>query len=276
MEQHNDEIRAKDSQIASQRQQLLEKNRQLQDKDRKLQEKDRQLQDKEREHQVEIASRERQLRQLNRQLEEQEQVTAEIQQTNHSLQRQVEQLQQQLSQQIPSISASKPEQLKERKLTLTWRDGGKAPFKMKRGAAVVDGSVAYFMNHCGEVCSYNSTTKKWSLLPKYPHDSSSLAVINGQLTGIGGCEDASKGHTYTNKLLSLSEGLFRRSWSDVFPPMPTKRHGSTAITSNEHLIVAGGSNAPFLPDILNTVEVMDTKTLVWSTVASLPHPYALA
>ena len=264
VEQHNDEIQAKDSQIASQGQQLLEKNRQLQDKDR--------------EYQAEIASRERQLRQLNQQLKEQEQATAEIQQTNHSLQRQVEQLQQQLSERIPTISASKLHPPQERKLTLTWRDGGKAPFKMKRGAAVVNGNVAYFMHWSGKVCSYNSTivTKKWSELPKYPYRSSSLAVINGQLTGIGGCEDASKRHTYTNELLSRREGLFRRSWSDVFPPMPTKRIGTTAITSKEHLIVAGGDTGPSLSDTLNIVEVMDTKTLVWSTVASFPHPYALA
>ena len=142
---------------------------------------------------------------------------------------------------------------------------------------MVNGNVAYFFCS-GKVCSYNSTTKKWSELPKYPYDGSSLAVINGQLTGIGGCEDAFKKHTYTNKLLSLREGLFFRirSWSDVFPPMPTKRCGSTTITSKEHLVVAGGAFGPLLFDTLNTVEVMDTKTLVWSTVASLPHLYAWA
>ena len=85
-------------------------------------------------------------------------------------------------------------------------------------------------------------------------------------------------HTNSNKLLSLRESRLRRSWSDIFPHMPTKRRGTTAITSNEHLIVAGGSIAtgPDHVDIINTVEVMDTKTLVWSTVASLPHSYSLA
>ena len=114
--------------------------------------------------------------QLNQQLEEQEQVTAEIQQTNHSLQRQVEQLQQQLSQQSlkppqpppPSQAQVRERQLQERelrkqlsvqpsfqvdhkphphryrKMTLNWRDGGKAPLEMYRGAAVVDGDMAYF------------------------------------------------------------------------------------------------------------------------------------
>ena len=294
--QHQDEIQAKDIQIMSQNQQLLEKDRVIQEvireKERVIQDKDRELQDKEREseralqkkdrviqdkeresqykeraHQEEIASRERQLRQLNQQLEEQEQVTAEIQ---HSLQRRVEQLQQQLSQQNLD---NKPHSPKEQKVTLNWRDGGNSPFVMSRGAAVVDGGVAYFMHWEGLTCSYNSTNKKWSELPKYPYRYGSLAVVNGQLTAIGGRDDR---YTYTNKLLTLRESRLRRSWSDVFPPMPTKRRGTTAVTLKEHLIVAGGTTGPDHADSINTLEVMDTKTLVWSTVDSLPHPYKLA
>ena len=120
---------------------------------------------------------------------------------------------------------------------------------------MVDGDVAYLMNYEGEVCSYKSTSKKWSELPKYPYQCSSLAVINGQLTGICGCGNGSynsigmkwsepppppnhypglavtsgqligigrcgdpfKANTYTDKLLSL-----KKSWSAVFPSMPTK------------------------------------------------------
>ena len=285
--QHQDEIQAKDIQIMSQNQQLLEKDRVIQEviqdkdkalqdkedviqkKERALQDKDRVIQEKERERTLreEIASRERQLRQLNQQLEEQEQVTAEIQ---YSLQRQVEQLQQQLSQQNPDHKSHPP---KEWKVTLNWRDGGKAPFEMRRGAAVVYGSVTYYLNGYGQTCSYNSTNKKWNELPKYPYQYGSLAVVNGQLTAIGGYDDT---FTNTNKLLSLRESWLRRSWSDVFPPMPTNRSGTTAITSKEHLIVAGGATGRRFADYVNTVEVMDTKTLVWSTVASLPHPYDYA
>ena len=240
----------------------------IQDKERALHNKDmvmeRVIQDKDRV----IASQEGQLRQLNHKLEEQEQVTAEIQ---HSLQRQEEQLQQQLSQQARRNPDHKLHPPKEGKVTLNWRDGGKAPFKMSRGAAVVDGGVAYIVNYSGQACSYNLNSKKWNEFPKYPYKNSSLAVVNGQLTAIGGCEDWRKKHTYTNKLLSL-----HGSWSDVFPPMPTKRRSTTAVTSKEHLIVAGGATGPCTSDSINTVEVMDTKTLVWSTVASLPHPYSCA
>ena len=280
--QHQDEIQAKDRELQEKDRVIQEKDRALQDKETVIQDKDRELQDKYkviqdidtvmerviRDKDRVIASRERQLRQLNQQLEEQEQVTAEIQ---HSLQRQVEQLQQQLSQQVQTNPDHKPHPPKEGKVTLNWRDGGKAPFKMSRGSTVVDRAVAYFMHWDGQACSYNSTSKKWSELPKYPYKYSSLAVVNGQLTAIGGCEDWREKHTYTNKLLSL-----RGSWSDVFPPMPTKRRSTTAVTSKEHLIVAGGITGLITADSINTVEVMDTKTLVWSTVASLPHPYYFA
>jgi N-acetylneuraminic acid mutarotase len=153
-------------------------------------------------------------------------------------------------------------------MTLNWRNGGKAPLTMYRGAAAVDGDMVYFMSWSGEVCSYNVSSKKWSTLLKHPYIYSSLAVINRQLTAIGGCNNIYRKDTYTNQLLSLP------GYKKVFPAMPTKRRGTTAVTSKEHLIVAGGAIGLLDADELNIVEVMDTKTLVWSTVASLPHPYS--
>ena len=58
--------------------------------------------------------------------------------------------------------------------------------------------------------------------------------------------------------------------------MPIKRANTTAVISKEHLIVAGGAYGLSGTDKLNTVKVMDTRSLVWSTVASLPHPYSFA
>ena len=224
---------------------------------------------------------------------------AETQQLNHSLQRQVEQLQQQLNQQsikpphppppsqaqpiggrqlqeresrkqIPIQSPlqldHKPHPYRVREMMINWEDGGNAPLKMNNRAAVLDGNMAYFMKRSCEVYSYNL---KWSKLTKYPYCDSSLAVINGQLTAIGGCERINDIDTYTNKLLSLP------GYKELFPAMPTKRREATTVTSKEHLVVAGGTIGCSGADTLNTVEVMDTKSLVWSTVASLPHPYRL-
>ena len=291
--QHKDEIQANDGQIMSQNEQLSERDKELRDKERVIQDKERVIQDKERviqdkerviqdkEKEIQdkekviqdkdrvmeiviqdkdwvIALRERKVRRLNQQLE-QEQVKAEIHQ-------------QQGSQKVPGNSdPKKPHPPKEEKVILNWRDGMVALFDMRRGAAVVDGGVAYFMNYNGQACSYNSTISKWSELPKYPFKHSSLAVVDGQLTAIGGYEDWVNKHAYTNKLLSL-----RGSWSEVFPPLPTKRHTTIAVTSRKHLIVAGDTTGPDIANNINTVEVLDTTILVWSTVASLPHPYNLA
>ena len=76
-----------------------------------------------------------------------------------------------------------------------------------------------------------------------------------------------------NKLLSLQEG---KNWKEIFTPMPTKRQGTATISSNEHLIVAGGAVGLYMFSILKTVEVLDTNTLLWSTVANLIHPLRLA
>ena len=215
----------------------------------------------------------RQLQSKSRQLEEQEEVTAEIQQTNHSLQRQVEQLQQQLSQQTrhtkppPPVAheAQKPHPQKRKVILREWKDGGKAPVKMFRGAAVVDGNVAYFMMQTGETYSYN---KRWSELPECPCYGSSLAVISGLLTAIGGynCGELQ------NKLFSIVDD----KWVEPFPPMPTKRSHTAAVTTQHHLIVAGGKDGNHRSSRFNTVEVMDIETSAWSTAASLPRPYSSA
>jgi hypothetical protein len=117
-------------------------------------------------------------------------------------------------------------------------------------------NVAYFMKFDGEVCSYNVPHQKWSKLPRCPYWYSSIAIINSLLTAIGGCKSLGDKDSYTNKLLSLP------GYKEVFPAMPTKRRDTTAVTSKEHLIVAGGDIGPSNADRLNSVEVMDTETLV--------------
>ena len=294
--QIHDGIQSNDNQIHVLTQLLEEKDTMLREKDREILSLGLQIQD--RQLKEEISSRNEHFQQLKQKLENQEQVTAEIQQTNHSLRKQVEQLQKQLNQQslkppqppppyqaqvrrrqlqerpkqlpiLPSLQVDhKPHPRRDEIMTLNWRDGGKAPFAMERGAAVVDGDMAYFMNHSGAVCSYSLTTESWSVLPKYSYEFGSLTVINEQLTAIGGCKNWRNKYTHTNKLLSLHEG-----WVEVFPPMTTKRRSTIAVTSKKHLIVAGGRIGPHIGEFVTTVEVMDTEALVWSTVASLPHPY---
>ena len=162
--------------------------------------------------------------------------------------------------------ASKDDHLlqKEVSLRLKWRDVGKAPCKIWGEVAAVNGNIAYFgCNPLGkEVYSYDSSSKKWSELPKCPNYGFSLALVSGLLTAIGG---KMSNKEVTNSLLSLSNN----NWIEHFPPMPTKRWLTIVVCSVRYLLVAGGSEGYVK---LSTVEVMDTDTLQWSTASSLPHP----
>ena len=85
------------------------------------------------------------------------------------------------------------------------------------------------------------------------------------LTSVGG-----KG--LTNTLLSLTGEGERKQWSQIFPPMPTPRWNVACVTTEQALVVAGGYGAG---GHLDTVEVMNTGTKVWTKVASLPEKCSL-
>ena len=98
--------------------------------------------------------------------------------------------------------------------------------------------------------------------------------MNGQLTAIGG-EHSGR---VTNTLLSLSQDkpdISQQKWLEQFPPMTYCRNEPAVATTNTSLIVAGGREI-VLHKKKTEVEVMDTQTLQWSTVASLPFPLSSA
>ena len=160
-----------------------------------------------------------------------------------------------------------------KKAKLTWRDGGRAPMAMVRGDTVTNGGEVYFANYGGELCSYNTATKRWKMQAKCQYLGSSLAVVNGLVTSIGGFEGGII-RSPKNNLLSLSTGIGNKRWVELLPPMPTNRCNTAAISTEKRLIVAGGESGTTYMQRLSTVEVLDIQTLVWSTVASLPHPYS--
>ena len=246
-----------------------------------------------------IEEREKQLRELSQQLEVSEQLTAEFQQNllqrdkvvrdlQESLttkDRRIQQLEQEASGRVASGASTQPTEKEDgrkcgegdqptggvKSIHLRWRKSGRAPERMERGAAVVDGRVAYFKGDWSStVHAYDSPTQQWSTLPECPQVQFSLAVVNGLLTAIGGRVSAAG--QVTNTLLSLTGEDRGRKWSKEFPPMPTKCLSTAAVCSAESLIVAGGTTGAG-KDNLATVEVMDTKTCQWLTASSLPHPF---
>ena len=136
---------------------------------------------------------------------------------------------------------------------------------MNWGAAAARGSIAYIsFDH--NVYSYRAPKNKWTKLPQSKYKYFAMAVFNDALTTIGGRDNQ---YVTTNTLLSLSGS----SWDEVLPPMPTKRLNPAAANTPTHLVVAGGRQS--IGSSMATVEVLNTETLQWSTVSSLPEevPY---
>ena len=79
---------------------------------------------------------------------------------------------------------------KEVSIKLKCRDGGKAPCEIWGEVTAVDGNIAYYgCSPLGkEVYSYDSSSKKWSELPKCPNYGFSLALVSGSsLQLVGRC-----------------------------------------------------------------------------------------
>ena len=154
-------------------------------------------------------------------------------------------------------------------LKLKWRDGPPAPSLKSGHSVAISGYMVFLCDYwSGKVVMFNSRREQWTVLPKCNKQFFSIAVVNGLLTAIGGLVSLRT----TNTLLSLSldtPDISREKWIEKLPPMTYCHNSPAVITINTSLIVAGGSG----PDQEKApVEVMDTQTLQWSTVASLPHP----
>ena len=214
-----------------------------------------------------------QLQHRNRELEagsrESEQVVAALQQSVeqkdaviHEKEKEIQELQQRVRERERSGVATGP-------LKLKWRDGPPAPFETSGHSVAVSGEVVYCRdrNSSTKVLMLNWRTGKWTVLPECPKTNFSIAVVNGTLTAIGG------NHLYkpTNTLLSLPD-TSQHQWIEQFPPMKYGHSVPAVTTTNTYLIVAGGwkDNRGLIK--MSEVEVMETQTLKWSTVASLPHP----
>ena len=160
----------------------------------------------------------------------------------------------------------------QRSFSLRWGDGRNMPCPMVRGCdAVVKGTIVYFMVvGSSHVYNFSTTDNTCFSLPDCPLSSSSLAVINGLLTAVGGSLLDRNGEVknFSNKLFSFTDaGVWT---SEKLPQMPTKRDSTLSLNIGMALIVAGGRTAG--GGILKTVEVLCTETLQWSTAPTLPIP----
>ena len=118
--------------------------------------------------------------------------------------------------------------------------------------------------------AYDINTGTWSTLPPSPVCYSESAVINGQLTLIGG-GDASTDKT-TNEVWSWHED--EKEWRKTIPPMPTERFLPGVVQSGNVVAVVGGLTSD-IKTVLDTVDILNTATLQWTTSHSLKLPISM-
>ena len=113
-----------------------------------------------------------------------------------------------------------------------------------------------------DVVVYDIHNREWSILPRCQVTLFGMAVVNNQLTLVGGLDQFNK---VTNKLAvweSESE-----QWISPYPPMPTARFGVAAATYSEWMAVAGGYGDN---GYLNSVEILNSTEKQWYSAAPLP------
>ena len=101
-------------------------------------------------------------------------------------------------------------------------------------------------------------------LPSCPYNNSGLAIIDSELTTVGGDDRAGR----TNRLFTLRQG----KWVEVYPPMNTACSCPAVVSTSDgdYLIAIGGwgSDGALTP----TVELFQVKSRRWYTLTDLPEP----
>ena len=220
-----------------------------------------------------IQARDREIRHLREQLQ---QVTSEMNQRDQTI-RQTCEPSIDLGNEMQRISIStRRECANPSDIKLRWRMGNckLAPEEMYAWCdAVLADDVVYF-NVSGRktMYSYNLNSELWSRLPDCPNERCSFAVIDNQLTSVGGANSGVISDLIgqrSDKLYSLKKQSQRLQWIEEFPPMPTKRCLTTSICTPTSLIVAGGDTRWSIAS-LTCVEVMNRETRQWSVAADMP------
>ena len=147
------------------------------------------------------------------------------------------------------------------------------PIPTYRATATTIGNTLYVSGgDCPDVESallvqvYDIYTGTWSTLPPSPVCYSETAVINGLLTLIGGVDASTE--KITNEVWSWHED--KKEWRKTIPPMPTGRSGFGVVHLGNVVTVLGGG----IDDktVLDTVDILNTATLQWTTSHSLKLP----
>ena len=137
---------------------------------------------------------------------------------------------------------------------------------MMRGSAATDGRYVYIIPHDSfSLYQYECSTEKWMQLSSCPYRYSGLAIIDSELTTVGGEDEADR----TNRLFTLRQG----KWVEEYPPMNTARSCPAVVsTSDGDYLIAIGGFVGDDDDETAAVELFQVKSRRWYKLTDLPQP----
>ncbi len=140
------------------------------------------------------------------------------------------------------------------------------PIKMTSVDSVVIGDTVYVGGgDLDIVCVMKLKKDQWTKLPEYTAQWFAMTSLANRLVLVGGRDP--RNNKPTNQFAVFESG----EWTHPYPPMNIARSFLTAVSFNNHIIVAGGNN-----DKGNTssspVEVLDLASRRWYIAQSLPNP----
>ena len=136
----------------------------------------------------------------------------------------------------------------------------RAPRVISRGSATTDGQFAYFTTQGSRsVYRYEFNIERWEELPQSPYRYSTLVIINGELTAVGGRGESG----CINKLVTLQKG----EWVECYPPMNTARSKSAIVSTSDgnYIFVIGGT----VDHWTDTVELFHLRSKRWYELTKL-------
>ena len=104
---------------------------------------------------------------------------------------------------------------------------------------------------------------QWTKLPEYAARWFAMTSLANRLVLVGGLK--AKPFERTSQLAVFESG----EWTHPYPPMNIARSRSTAVSFNNHIIVAGGRDDE---GCISSVEVLDVASRRWYIAQSLPNP----
>ena len=108
---------------------------------------------------------------------------------------------------------------------------------------------------------------QWTKLPEYTAKYFAMTSLANRLVLVGGKDP--RNNQPTNQLAVFESG----EWTHPYPPMNIARSFSTAVSFNNHIIVAGGDDDK--GRTLSSVEVLDVASRRWYIAQSLPNPRSI-